>query len=205
MNLLETRRSIRNYNSKIVKDNLINKIITSGMNAPTACNRQGYKFIIINDQVIMGEIIKMGSASFLKNVSQSILVLYERRTNNREYNDNIQSGAAVIQNMLLEATSLNIGSCWVCNLPRKRVLKKMLLIPNEYDIIGLVTLGHYDQSAKKVEKKYELEDVISYNLFESKINRINKFTFVFHNIYKFIPKTKLIKKIANKYEKKFEN
>lgn len=204
MDIFKNRRSIRKYNNTEIEDELIRKIILSGMEAPTACNMQGYKFIIINDLNILQKIIKKGSATFLQNVKTSILVLYEKNTNNIEYKDNIISGSLVIENMLLQASILNIGSCLVCNLPKKRVLKKILSIPKCYEIIGLVTLGYYDYKPEYINRKYSIEEVLSYNKFVGEINKNNK-NKLLYKIYRIIPKTKLVKALAFKYEKKFNN
>ena len=51
-NLIKTRRSIRNFTDQPVSFELIKKIIKLGTYAPSACNIQGWHFIIIKDQKI---------------------------------------------------------------------------------------------------------------------------------------------------------
>lgn len=203
MEEINNRRSIRKYKDIRVSSTDLEKIINAGMMAPTACNLQSYKFIIINDKERIKELIDNGTASFIKDNMDMILVLYGRKTNNIEYKDNIQSGAAVIENMLLEATKLKIGSCWVCNLPRKKILRKIFLIPKYYDIIGLVTLGYSDDISNGKKLKYSYNQVVSYNTYkEDKKTAVKSFSLVYL-IYRYFSKYKIIKKIGKKFEKKF--
>lgn len=126
--------------------------------------------------------------------------------------DYIQSGAACIENMLLTAHSINIGTCWVNNLPPKRLLKKMLDIPWFYEPIGLVAIGKYNQKINERKRKYNIDDLISYNKFSGQSpQRANRGYLsmygrrIIRKIYYIMPyKTQLLK-IFGKLEKKFDN
>ncbi|MDD3241661.1 MAG: nitroreductase family protein [Bacilli bacterium] len=203
MKEINERRSIREYKDIRLNDEIIKKIIVSGMMAPTACNMQNYKFIVINDNNKIKQLIENGTASFIKENMDMILVLYSKKTNNVEYKDNIQSGAAVIENMILEATNLEISSCWVCNLPRKKIMRKIFSIPKYYDIIGLVTLGYSDKLPGNKKLKYSFEEVVSYNEYKETSKNIDRTIPIIYSLYKCFSKYKFIKKIGKRFEKKF--
>lgn len=163
-----TRRSVRKYLDKPVEDEIISKIISAGFWAPSACNRQGWKFIVIKDKKIKEELVREG-VIHLKNPPAGIFVLYDKRNLNKEYQDHIQSGAAAIQNMHLMAHSLGIGTCWVAHLPRKKRLRRLLDIPWNYEPIALVTLGYYEKKPKAPKRKFEnVEELVCYNRFNFK-------------------------------------
>lgn len=204
------RRSIRTYGDKKVDDATIKKIIEGGIWAPSACNIQGWKFIVIDDTEIFQKMLKHGAASFLKSVRQAILVLYENTTDNLEYNDYIQSAGACIQNMLLKAYSLGIGTCWVNFLPEKSVLRKILHIPNSYDPIALITFGYIDKPMNEMRRKYPIDNLIAYNYFS--FTKYKKKTVislhikrVLRKLYFKFPCKRLVMKFLDKYEKKFNN
>lgn len=207
-----TRRSIRTYTDKPVDKEIIEKIINAGIWAPSACNVQGWRFIVIDNKDVLNQIIQNGAAAFLKNVHQAIIVVYDNRTDNNEYSDYIQSAAACIQNMLLMAHSLNVGTCWVNFLPTKKKLRKILGIPACFDPIGLISLGYYDQEINQRPRKYENRDLISWNKFESKENfqggmtklRIKR---AMRRLYMSLPPglKKMAAPILDKKEKKFDN
>lgn len=207
-----SRRSIRTYVEKPVEKEVLEKIINAGVWAPSACNVQGWRFIIIDDKDVLDQIIQNGAAAFLKNVHQAIVVVYDNRTDNNEYNDYVQSAAACIQNMLLMAHSLDVGTCWVNFLPTKRKMRKILGIPACFDPIGLISLGYYSQKINQRPRKYENGDLISWNKFETKENfrggiaRL-KIKRAMRKIYMSLPPRlkKLASPILNKKEKKFDN
>lgn len=154
--------------------------------------------------------LEHGAASFLKSVSQAILVLYENTTDNLEYHDYIQSAGACIQNMLLEAYSLGIGTCWVNFLPEKSVLRKILHIPKSYDPIALITFGYIVKPMNEMPRKYPIDDLVAYNSFSfAKYKKKPAISLhikrMLRKLYFKFPCKRLLVKILNKYEKKFDN
>lgn len=207
---IQGRRSIRKYTDEKVSDDKIRDIIQAGVWAPSACNLQQWKFIVIDDTAIFEKLYKMGAASFVKKSKQAILVLYNNQTDNVEYQDYIQSSAAAIENMLLKAYSLKIGTCWVNNLPNKSALRRLLKIPRCYDPIALITLGYYMQEINARPRKYNLEDQIAYNgcVFNQMEEKSSGKVFLKRNarrIYKHMPFKPFLLKFVGKMEKKFDN
>lgn len=207
-----SRRSIRKYIDKPVEKEILEKIINAGMWAPSACNVQGWKFIVIDDKKVMNDIIENGAAAFLKNAHQAIVVLYDNQTDNTEYNDYVQSASACIQNMLLMAHSLSVGTCWVNFLPSKKKFRKILNVPSSYDPIALISLGYYDQKINDRPRKYPQNELIYWNKYDGSVAENKKglklrIKRIMRKVYFALPPS--IKKklgfILNKKEKKFDN
>lgn len=210
--IIQNRRSVRKYNEKKVEFEKVKEIIIAGMWAPTATNKQEYRFIYFDNEEPLLKISKMGSAHFIKNCHQAIMVLYDNRIDNVEYRDDILSAGAVIQNILLKAKELNIGTCWVCNLPSKGKLRKEFDIPQNYDPISIITLGYYDNDTNSMKRKHNLEDIMFVNMFDcSKDTIVHKSKIKLfirksmRMIYIRMPKNKILYKLVDKFEKKFEN
>lgn len=205
------RRSIRRYNDTPVSEEEVFDIIEAGMMAPSACNVQGWKFIYIDDTSLFEKIRTGGAAHFIKDASQAILVLYNNQTDNLEYSDYVQSASACIQNMLLMAHSLGIGTCWICHLPAKSYLRKVLGVPHNYDPIALITLGHYDQEVNPRPRKYEAKALVSFNGFSSdepvpgRIQPKLALKRFARKVYFKMPAKHLVKPLLDKLEKKFNN
>src|SRR4030042_6106215 len=104
--LIKSRRSYRKFSAQPVARELIEKIIEAGTFAPSACNIQGWQFIVIDKQEIKERIFNMGGAMPIKTAPAIIFVLYDNCTTNIEYVDYVQSGAVFIQNMLLATEHL---------------------------------------------------------------------------------------------------
>lgn len=108
------------------------------MNAPTARNLKPFEFIIIKDKEILKQLSSTKKSSyFVENSNVTIIVVGSELSEFWQ-----QDLGAVTQNVLLEATYLNIGSCWIGiypNVEYEKYIKILLNVPNDkriflYDI-----------------------------------------------------------------------
>jgi len=201
--IIKNRRSIREYLDKPVEEEKLLKIIESANNAPSACNVQGWRFIIVKDKNIKDHLIKKGIVH-LKNIPVGIFVIYSKELINKEYQDHIQTASAAIQNMLLTATDLELGSCWVCHLPKKRKLRKLLKIPKIYEPIALITVG-YSNETNEMERKNRIQDLVSYNNFNFDYIPKKKYKHIIYKFYDKLPEDlrKFIKILRGAIKKNF--
>lgn len=209
LNTIKKRRSIRKFKDKPVEKKTIEKILDSARWAPSACNIQGWRFVVVDDQRVKDRIDEEQCSYFLKDSPVFIVVLYDNRSENTEYDDYVQSASAGIQNMLLAAEDLGLGACWTNNIPTKRTLRKILNIPKYLDPIAIVALGYYKRKPKPLERKYKLDEIISYNEFYSPLPEGDENIFlkrVLRKLYMMLPKfvKKRLKIVAKKHEKKFD-
>lgn len=180
--VLFSRRSVRRYDhSREVSQEQLQKIIEAGIYAPSACNFQAWKFIIVrrdeNRRKLNYELINQAPCGILVTYRNDLFVT------GRKHKDYIQSAAAAIENMLLEMENLGLAGCWICNLPRQRAMRKAFSIPRNFDVIAYVLVGypaeaantkeqmlyHYgdEESARRRKRKYGLEQVICYEQFSA--------------------------------------
>lgn len=213
MSLLDTvctRRTARFYRTEPVKKSEFDWLIRHSMYAPTACNEQRWKVIYIDDPELITDLHARGSASFLKNVKQCFLLCYSRRTDNTEWNDHIQSGAAFINTFQLLAHSIGIGSCWIGHLPNKNEMKRLFKIHSSYDPIALVSFGYYRSDVKLLPKKRNLDQVISTNRFTDEKLMLKPYRIIlgrkfFRHLYYLLPAfiRVRIRPHVTRFEKKF--
>ena len=190
------RRSIRRFDEeKKVPQEIIDKIIEAGIHAPSACNFQAWKMIVIDDEETIKKLLEVGCSSVISKSRQGIVVVYRNDlfVTGYKHKDYIQSASAAIENMLLMAYSLGIATCWLCDLPSGNVLRHILEIPENFDIIAYIAFGypttgksssksemeyHYGTEKKfeAHERKYSLEQVICPNRFKSVDGDITTFS-----------------------------
>lgn len=213
--VLTNRRSVRKFSNRRVSQDLIKNIISLAVCAPSACNRQEWRFIVIEKEEIKKKIFDFGGSEVITDAPVVILVLYSNQTNNLEYSDHIQSAAAAIQNLLLAAYNYNLAGCWICHLPSKRVLRKFFNIPKIFDPVAAIALGYPSIVPVKIPRKYKPEQVISYDKFdfpetkevESDSNLILRqiLSYIYKHSPLFIKKRFLNKFINKNLVKKFDN
>ena len=160
------RRSVRRFKNIAPEKDLILEILDIARWAPTHCNTQAVKFIIVDDKKIKDKIVDMGGSVVIKNAPTGILVLYSNLSDNLEYSDYMQSAAAIIQNVLLYAHSIGLATCWIAQLPRTFDLRTLFNIPPAYDPIAYILLGYPEREPKHVPRKHKIEDIIAYNTFD---------------------------------------
>ncbi len=112
---LKNRRSIRWYEEKPVPEELLEKIVEAGLYAPSGMGRQAVRILVITDDKtvrtlgkINGQIMgKEGFDAFYG--APAVLCVLADRDNPT----GIYDGSSAITNMLDEAASLGLGSCWI--------------------------------------------------------------------------------------------
>lgn len=141
--LISSRRSIRKYKSDPIPDESLRKILQAGILAPSGNNRQTWKFYVVqgekrtemverlkeglDNRVKQGEDIAGAKHSFdiMAEAPVTVFVFRPNRTapwpagsQRQHFSDvvDVQSVGACIQNMILMAEEMGIGSLWICDI-----------------------------------------------------------------------------------------
>ena len=102
MKVILERRSVRSFDeSKAVSESLLTEIVKAGAYAPSAMNRQAWHFTVVENRELLSKL----NDAVLIIVSMSENALYPR-----------EDVGCCMQNMMLAATSLGLGSCWINQL-----------------------------------------------------------------------------------------
>ncbi|HYW95190.1 MAG TPA: nitroreductase family protein [Bacteroidales bacterium] len=160
MNLLETilkRRSIRQYSDKAVEREKTEKVIRAAMFAPSGVNRRPWHFIVVDDRNIMEKIMAVHPNSMmLKTAPQAILVCGDEQQQHDTGYWIADCGAAT-ENLLLAATALGLGSCWIGVYPREhrmRAFSEIFNLPSHIRPFALVALG-YASKEKETPQRFD--------------------------------------------------
>jgi nitroreductase len=209
---IKERRSIRQFSDQPVEAEKIKALIEAANWAPSHCNTQAWKFIIVQEDKLKAKMVDAGGSVVIKNAPLGILVLHPNTSENIEYYDYIQSCSAAIQNILLTAYSLGLGSCWICHLPRRSVIRKIFSIPKNYLPVAYILIGYPAKEAQPVARINQIPDLISYNKFDFKVEKANwlkiKSKRAAKRIYRLLPTPlkKLVFPLVDKLlVKKFDN
>jgi nitroreductase len=155
---IEKRRSVRNFTGEsIPKEDLI-KIVNAGRMAASGNNRQPWEFIIVTDKATINQ-LKI-AAEWMDKAGAIIAVVMD--PSSRWW---IEDGAAAVQNMLVAATALGYGTCWLegYTLQREHEFKSLLNIPIERRLMTLVPVGV--ATAWPAKEKRSLEEVIHWEMY----------------------------------------
>jgi len=142
-----TRRSVRNYEKKDIPTEFIGQMLEAATRAPTAGNIQPWEFIVVKDMEIKKELALAAlSQRYVEEAPVIIVVCADPGKSTDKYGERgkslycIQDTAAAIENMLLTAHSLGLGTCWVGAFEDNEV-RKILKIPKKLKPVALITVG----------------------------------------------------------------
>jgi len=150
------RRSIRKYSDKKVSSEDINKILRAAMQAPSARNQKPWHFLVCeNKDVLLKVSEELSNVTMAKNAS-FLIVFMTSKENLTVPSKYPQDMSASIQNSLLEACHLGIGSCWCGIYPDDDRMQKVNKIFNiqDYEPFAIVTYGYpeNEEDMKFVER-----------------------------------------------------
>lgn len=152
LNEIKNRRSIRKFKPEMIDDESLNKILEAGKAAPTGMNKQSPVIICITNKEIRKKLVEENARiggwkeGFDPFYGAPIILLVVCKNMPTALYD----GSCVIENMMLEASSLNICSCWIHRAKEEmetefgKELLKSLGLDDDYIGIGHVCLGYID-------------------------------------------------------------
>jgi nitroreductase len=174
LELILSRQSDRSYSEKTIENEKIERILEAGRMAPSACNAQPWKFIVVTDRELRAKLSEAASARLLgmnSFVSQAPLLLIVIR---EKANMSSRIGATVknkdyslidigitSENICLQAKAEGIGSCMIGWFDEKQV-KKILGIPVSKRVELIITLGYPAKELREKRRK-PLAEIVSYN------------------------------------------
>jgi nitroreductase len=152
---LHTRQSIRQYTSDPVEDRLVNEVLTAGMMAPSAGNERPWQFIVIRHRNTLKAISAHHPyASVVEKAPMAILVCGDLVYDNYD-GYWVQDCAAAVENMLVAAHALGLGSVWIGLYPREqRVadIRAILTLPEHVVPMAVLPLGYPAETRAKEER-----------------------------------------------------
>jgi len=172
--LIVSRQSDRKYSDNTVEKEKLDRIVEAGRMAPSACNAQPWKFIVVTDPQLVLQIADAASAkligmnSFVAQAPVILAIVREKPNMSSKVGANIKNkdyslidiGIAT-ENICLQAKAEGIGSCIICWFDERRI-KKLLDIPKSKRVELIITLG-YSLSEKHEKRRKPVEEIVSYN------------------------------------------
>lgn len=174
LELINKRYSCRNFLNKPVERKKIKLCLESARLAPSACNSQPWKFIVIDDPTLKNKLCdKIFSGpykinTFAKKAPLIVVVISEKSTFLakvggllRDTNYYLIDIGTAVEHFILQATELGLGTCWIGWFNEKQT-KKILNVPNNKKIDIVIPVGYPAQPmCPKIRKP--LEEISTFN------------------------------------------
>ena len=150
-----TRRSVREFEKKPIDDKLIGVILYAGTHAPSAGNIQEWEFVVVKDEEQKKKLAKAAlEQDFIADAPVVIVVCANLERTSMKYGKRgetlyaIQDTAFAIENMMLIAHALGLGSCPVGAFEEDSVMH-VVELPDNVRPVAIIPIGY---PAEKPEK-----------------------------------------------------
>jgi nitroreductase len=147
---IKTRRSIRKYKSEPIPEERLRTILEAGRLAPSAGNRQPWRFIVIQDADRKRALIEAADKqTFMNDAAAIIVAIGDPEVSARWYE---KDPMIALEHIVLASTALGYGTCWIGAFDEDAV-KHLLKIPSKMKIIALLPVGVPDEAPAPRSRK----------------------------------------------------
>ncbi|MGZ7047124.1 MAG: nitroreductase family protein [Methanobacterium sp.] len=163
LDLVKSRYSVRAYKNQPVEEEKLEKILEAARFAPTAVNYQPFKIIVINTEGREDDLKRIYQAEWFSEAPVVICVCCEPqnawvRRDGKNYAD--VDATIVMDHIILTATSLGLGTCWIGAFDAEAV-RIILKLPDGVEPLVFTPIG-YPADEKSEKKRKELSELVKY-------------------------------------------
>ena len=166
IDVIKSRRSIRKYLDKAIPKETIDKLIEAAKWAPSGMNEQPWGFIVVQDKALIKELSDRSIPYINKMIEENPKFSgYKKRMAVKDFSIFYHAPCVIIilgkkdifsyqndcamaaQNLMLLASSMNIGSCWVGMmnvLDKDKWFRERFEAPDNYSIVAPIALGYFE-------------------------------------------------------------
>ena len=166
--LAKSRRSIRGFKDKDLSKEQLMQLIDAAQSAPSAGNCQPWHFYVIKNKNLQTQIKELAyNQEWILTAPACIVVCTESARNEHRYGDRgrdlycIQDTAAAIQNILLCAKNMGLGTCW-CGAFDEAKLAEVLELNEGMRPVAVIPVGYPDKDSYPPQNRRPIEEVVTF-------------------------------------------
>jgi nitroreductase len=152
LKLAADRYSVRKFKDIPVEAEIINKILKAGHLAPTGCNYQPQKILVLNTKKSLEKLKSCTKCHF--NAPLAMLICYDKNECWERKYDGALSGqtdaSIVTTHMMLQSHELGIGSCWIMHFD-PFAMREAFNVPQNFEMAALLVMGYPSEDSEPIE------------------------------------------------------
>lgn len=142
LDLAKKRYSVRKYSAKQIEKEVLDQILEAGRVAPSACNLQPYKILVLQTEDGLKKLSRAANVFFAPTVLVICGDTKEAWTRKSDGKKSIDIDASIVtDHMMLQATELGVGSLWVCKF-ESDILSREFHLPKNIVPVNILALGY---------------------------------------------------------------
>jgi nitroreductase len=160
---ITARYSVRGYKPDPVDDETLARVLAAARQAPTAANRQPVRLIVVHTRGREEELARIYPRAWFSQAPLVVAVVAVpgeawRRMDDKPYDE--VDAAIVLDHLVLAATSLGLGTCWVAAFDPAEA-REVLGLPAEVEPIAFTPLGWPDKRPAGTPRR-PLDELVKY-------------------------------------------
>jgi nitroreductase len=136
--------------------------------APSACNKQPWLFIVVDTPELREKVIATYGRDWVKDVQTFIIAcgIHPEAWHRADGKDHTDIDVAIaVEHICLAATSLGLGTCWICNFDAP-ALSSALNLPDDTEPIAIIPIGYPNPDSKVPAKnRKEIDEIVKWGKF----------------------------------------
>ncbi len=167
--LIEERFSVRKFRQEHLPQDVIDAILEAGHKAPTGCNYQPQRILVLNKDSSIEKLKRCTKCHF--DAPTAMLICHNREESwVRVYDGALSSSVdavIVATHLMLAAQNNGVGTCWVMHFD-PAAMRKEFCIPPSVEPVALLVMGYPDPDAKPLELHFQsrpMEETVVYDQF----------------------------------------
>ncbi len=142
--LIRIRRSIRAFKPDDLPEDVVHRVLDAARVAPSACNLQPFRFIVITDQETRHSLKAVYPRDWFWNAPVIVVACAlpaEAWVRADGFNAAELDTAIAMDHVILAAAEEGLGTCWVCNFDEHKT-RELLGIPPAARVLAMTPLGY---------------------------------------------------------------
>ena len=165
MEAIRERCSVRSYQNRAVEKEKLEKVLEAARLAPSASNRQEWRFVVVQDKDIRKRLAQAAKNQTFVGEAPVIIAACAKS------DDHIMTCgqlcypidvAIAIEHMALKATEEGLGTCWIGAFYEEKV-KEILGIPQDIRVVELLILGYPANPSSDHKDRLSIEEIVMYD------------------------------------------
>ena len=167
LDLAKKRYSVRKYQQKEVEEEKLMRILEAGRIAPSACNYQPWKFVVVREKENLSRMHAVYPRDWFSKAPVIIIICGDHnhswvRGDGKDHCD--IDVAIAVDHMTLAAAEEGLGTCWICAFDSE-ICNRLLNLEKGMEPVAIISLGYPDEQGdpkRHASQRKQLDDIVQW-------------------------------------------
>ncbi len=152
--IIRGRRAIRQFKQEMPAEEEVKSILEAGRWAPSGMNNQPWRFLVIKDKKQKDGLAKFTKYGDTIKDAPAVIAVCMDITDSYNRDKDLMAIGACIQNMLLQAHSMGLATCWLGEILNKKTeVHEYLDLDKDLELLAVIAMGYPDEELTEASRR----------------------------------------------------